>query len=541
MRGSSRIAGLLLALLVTVSACAGGGAGTQSATSKPADTVVIGVQSEPDTLNPILGYAPDGASKLFDGLVSRDAKLNLVPALAEALPTVGDSGRTYTFKLRPGVKFHDGQPLTADDVVFTYQAILDKTTDTTLRSDLDMITAVEAPDDRTVVFRLAYPYTPFSQRTTVGIVPRHAFAGQGAGGTPPIGQNVNTAKFNTAPVGTGPFVFEQWTPGDRLVLRANPDYWGGAPAIARLVLAFVPDDNVRATRMERGDFDATHLPPKAAARFRNRDGVTVYDVPSADYRGVMLPLERPVTGDVAVRRALDHAIDRNAIVAGILDGKGTPAHSPISPSTPWFNPAVVPAREGDLAEAKRILDEAGWRPGPDGVRARGAQPARFTLMYPANDSLRKDLALAVASAGSQIGVAIEVTGLDWDAIRPRMVDDALIMGWGSPYDPDFTNYELFHSQFAHQDFFNPGGLRDAEVDRLLDEGRRTSDPQTRKAAYDELQKRLSDQVVWTWLVYLDHVYVVKDHFDGIEVQTEPHAHGATHGIWWNIERWKPKP
>jgi peptide/nickel transport system substrate-binding protein len=118
MRGSSRIVGLVLVLLVTVSACAGNGSSMQSTTSRPADTVVLGVQSEPDTLNPILGYAPDGASKLFDGLVTRDAKLNLIPALAEALPTVDDSGRTYTFKLRDGVKFHDGQPLVADDVVF---------------------------------------------------------------------------------------------------------------------------------------------------------------------------------------------------------------------------------------------------------------------------------------------------------------------------------------------------------------------------------------------------------------------------------------
>jgi peptide/nickel transport system substrate-binding protein len=525
MRDTSHVVGVLLALAVTVSACADRDGSPQST-----DTVVLGVQSEPDTLNPILGYAPDGASKIFDGLVARDAKLNLVPALAEALPEVSDGGRSYTFKLREDVKFHDGQTLTADDVVFTYQAILDKTTDTTLRSDLDMISTIEALDERTVVFQLAYPYTPFVQRTTVGIVPRHAFAGQ----------DINTAKFNTAPIGTGPFVFEQFTPGDRLVLRANTDYWADRPAIARLILAFVPDDNVRATRMERGDFDATHLPPKAAARFRNRDGITVYDVPSADYRGVMLPLERPVTGDVAIRRALDRALDRDAIVAGILDGTGAPAHSPISPSTPWFNSQVMPDTEGDLDEARRILDEAGWRPGPDGVRARDGQPARFTLMYPANDSLRKDLALAVASAGSQVGIMVEVAGLDWDAIEPRMANDALIMGWGTPYDPDFTNYQLFHSQFAHEGFFNPGGLRDAEVDRLLDEGRRSADPATRKAAYDKLQERLAGDAVWVWLVYLDHVYAVKDRFDGIEVQTEPHAHGATHGIWWNIERWKPR-
>jgi peptide/nickel transport system substrate-binding protein len=218
------------------------------------------------------------------------------------------------------------------------------------------------------VFRLAYPYAPFAQRMMIGIVPRHAFDRV----------DVNSAPFNTAPIGTGPFTFDQWTPGDRLTLRANEDYWGGAPAVKRLVLAFAPDDNVRATRMERGDFDAPHLPPKLAARFRDRAGVQVFDVPSADYRGVMFPLEAPVTGDPAIRLALDLAINRDAIVQGLLDGTGAPAHGPIAPDSPWFNPDVVPEREGDVEAARTLLDGAGWVPGPDGIRIRHSdgQPAR---------------------------------------------------------------------------------------------------------------------------------------------------------------------
>lgn len=515
----------LLVLLFALVGCAAEPA--PPAGAEDSATVVLGVEDEPDTLNPILGYAQDGTSKIFDGLVARDADLNLVPALAQALPQVSDDGRTYTFTLREGVTFHDGEPLTAADVVFTYETILDERTDTTLRSDLDMIERVEAPDERTVTFHLAYPYAPFAQRATIGIVPRHALQG-----------DVNTAAFNTRPVGSGPFVFDEWTPGDRLVLRANPTYWDGPPAIERLVLAFVPDENVRAARMERGEFDGTHLPPKAAARFRDRDGVTVYDVPSADYRGVMFPLEQPVTGDPAIRRALNRAIDREALVAGILDGTGTPAYGPIAPDTDWFNPALVPEDAGNVTAAAAILDGAGWAMGPDGVRVRDGQAARFTLMYPANDTLRKDLALAVASAGAEIGLDVQVTGLDWDAIEPRMTNDALIMGWGTPYDPDFTNYQLFHSQFAHQGFFNPGGLRDPEVDRLLEEGRRTFDADARKTIYNALQERLAENAVWSWLVYLDHVYVVADRFDGIEVQIDPHAHGFTHGIWWNIQDWE---
>ncbi|MGH8906896.1 MAG: ABC transporter substrate-binding protein [Egibacteraceae bacterium] len=474
-----------------------------------------------------MGYAPDGTSKIFDGLLARRADLTLMPALAEALPEVSDGGLTYAFRLRDGVEFHDGEPLRADDVVFTYETILDARTESPLRGGLDMISSVEAPDERTVTFQLAYPYAPFAQRVLIGIVPRHAFDGVDVRGAP----------FNTAPVGTGPFAFDEWAPGDRLTLRANEGYWGGAPAVKRLVLAFAPDDSVRAARMERGDFDATHLPPEEAARFRDRTGLRVFDVPSADYRGVMFPLEAPVTGDPAIRLALDRAIDRDAIVQELLDGSGEPAHGPIAPNSPFFNPAVLPEREGDVEAARAILDDAGWVLGPDGTtRARDGQPAVFTLLYPARDTLREGLAMAVASAGAQVGIDVRVEGLDWAAIRPRMASDALIMGWGTPYDPDFTNYELFHSQGSA----NPGGPRDPDVDRLLDEGRQTAHPEARKAAYDELQLRLSEHAVWTWLVYLDHIYVVSDRFDGLEVQVDPHEHGLTHGIWWNIERWKPR-
>ncbi|WP_188193160.1 ABC transporter substrate-binding protein [Nonomuraea sp. SYSU D8015] len=483
----------------------------------PQDTAVLGLGSEPDTLNPVLGYAPDGGSLLYDGLVRRTPDLRLQPALAEALPEA--AGKEVRFTLRQGVTFHDGKQLTSADVAYTYEQVLKAANNSPIRGDYAAIEKVEAPDPRTVVFRLKHPYAPILQRATLGIVP----SGSDLSGTP---------------VGTGPYAFVSWTKGDKITLKANDRYWGEKPAIKSLVLAYTSDDNARATRMAAGEFTATELPPKAVARFRNQPEVTVHEAPSADYRGVMFPLERPVTGDLAIRRALSLAVDRAAMVSAILAGSGTPAFGPIAPGTTWHNPAVTGSASPDRAKAVATLEEAGWRAGPDGIRVKDGTPARFTLMYPAGDSLRKELALAVASDAKQIGIDVRLAGLDWDAIDQRMSQDALIMGWGTPFDPDYTNYELFHSSYAGQGYFNPGRYDNPEVDRLLEEGRRTADPAARKKAYDEVQRRISDDAVWLYLVYLKHTYVVRGEWTGVTVGVEPHEH-ATGGLLGTVVNWKP--
>jgi peptide/nickel transport system substrate-binding protein len=225
--------GTAAAVLLALTACSNPDArGSTSAGT----TFVVATSGEPDTLNPVLGYGTDGASLIFDGLVSRDASNTLIPALATELPAVSADGRTVTATLRTGVTFHDGSPLTADDVVFTYTSVLDPKVDSTLRSDLDMLTGVTAPDPATVVFSLRYAYAPFLQRLTLGIVPAAALKGQ----------DLNKTGFNQKPVGTGPYRVTSWTPGDRLVLAANDTYWAGRPANTGVIVAFVADDNVRA-------------------------------------------------------------------------------------------------------------------------------------------------------------------------------------------------------------------------------------------------------------------------------------------------------
>jgi peptide/nickel transport system substrate-binding protein len=341
---------LFVTLLALVGACS---APSGPATSSDGRSIVIGAGSEPDNLNPILGFAPDGASKIFDGLVSRDASLALVPALAEQLPTASPDGLTWTATLRPNVKFSDGTPVTAQDVVFTFQSVLNPKVNSTIASNYDALAQVSAPDERTVVFGLKYPYAPFGQRLLLGIVPRKAFDGR----------DINTAPFNTAPVGTGPYTVTEWRKGDRMVLKANEGYWDGAPAVKTATLVFVTDDNARATRMAAGEFDAAVLPPKLAKTYAGRDGYQVVQAQSADYRGLGIPSELPFSSDTRVRQAINVGINRQAMIDTVLAGAGKPAATPISPYlSQWYDPNA--AFRYDPAAAGRLLDQAGWTGDP---------------------------------------------------------------------------------------------------------------------------------------------------------------------------------
>lgn len=209
-----RLAGTLAAtaaLTVVTASCSAPGGGTESK-GPAAGTAVVGIAYEPDSLSPLLGYGKDGNSKIFDGLLTHDEKLDLKPALATALPEISEDGRTYTFQLREGVTFTDGKPFTARDVVFTYETILDPNTNNASRTELDALDRVEAEGDHTVVFHLKYPYAPFAERTVLPIAPAH-IAGE---------QDVNSGDFTTKPVGTGPYELVSWSKGRSSPSRPTP-------------------------------------------------------------------------------------------------------------------------------------------------------------------------------------------------------------------------------------------------------------------------------------------------------------------------------
>jgi peptide/nickel transport system substrate-binding protein len=494
------------------------------------DGLVLADPYEDESLHPLMGFGEDGMSKIFDGLVTHDAQRRPRPALATAVPAPSVDGKVWTARLRPGVTFHDGSSFGAEDVVATYRTLLDPKAASPVATSYGMLAGVRQSGPDTVEFRLRHPYAPFAHKLTLGIVPSEALTGG----------KLQSSPFNGRPVGTGPYRFAEWRRGERLVLTANDRHWAGPPRIKRVTVVFVPDDNTRAQRMRRGDFDGTVLPPALAGTFSGTAGTTVYAHDSADYRGVMLPQKHPVTGDLAIRRALNLAVDRDGMIRALLAGRGRPAFGPVPQVLGEFaDPAAV--FRHDPAEAGRILDAAGWRPGPGGVRVRDGRPARFTLMYPADDSVRKALAGGFASDAAKAGVKVDLVGLGWDAIEPRMKRDALLMGGGTPLDPDSVAYGVLHSSQAEDGYNNPGSYRDATVDAELDKGRRSPDRQVRAAAYRAVQRRLMENPPWVFLVFLQHTYVMRGQWSGYQPVVDPHVHGVmTWGPWWNLEKWSPR-
>ncbi|MFE2850453.1 ABC transporter substrate-binding protein [Streptomyces lavendulae] len=522
VRGAAGAA-LAAALITGVTACA-----NPSGAARPADSAVVGIATEPETLSPLLGYGKDGNSKIFDGLLTHDADMKLRPALAEALPEVSADGRTYTYRLRQGVKFSDGEPFTAADVEFTYRTILDPATNNASRSELDAIESVAAQGPDRVVFTLKYPYAPFAERTVLPIAPQHV-AGK---------QDVNAGGFGTRPVGTGPYVLTGWSKGEKISFRANPSYWGGEPAVKKFTMAVIKDDDVRATRLRSGELDAAVLPPNLARGFAGDRTRRTFAAKTFDYRNVTLPTHHPVTGDPAVRRALDIAVDRATMVDKLLDGAGKAAYGPVPTDSPWFTPGTE--RAYDLDRAKRILDDAGWKPGEDGVRVKDGVRASFPLWYTTGDKIRQDHALAFASDVRKAGVEVTTEAGTWEVIEPRMKTDAVLAGGGSPADPDFDQYLLLTSSLAGDGFNNMARYDNPVVDRALTDARRSGDPAVRKAAYDTVQRELAGNPGYVFLTHIDHLYVVNDRWDGPGTQVEPHDHGLGSGPWWNVEHWKPK-
>lgn len=513
-------------VLASGAACSapGGGDGSGGGT----DAVTVGVAQEPETLSPLLGYGKEGNSKIFDGLLTHDARMHLKPALAARLPKVSEDGRTYTYDLRKSVSFSDGKPFTSRDVVYTYETILDKKTNNASRSELDAVKSVEAQGRHRVVFHLKYPYAPFAERTVLPIASQAAASRT----------DVNTGSYNTKPVGTGPYALTSWRKGEKLSFKANPHYWGRKPKVERFTVAVIEDDDVRATRLRSGDLDGAILPPNLAKSYEKDEDKRTFRAQTADYRAVTLPSDNPVTGDKAVRRALDLAVDRKAMVKSVLNGAGKPAYGPLPTDSPWF--AKGTARPHDLDRAKTILDKAGWKPGKDGIRRKGGKRAAFTLWYFSGDKLRQDHALAYASDAKKAGIDVHVQAGSREVVRPKVEHDAMLLGNGFPADPDFDLYPTLHSSQAGNGWNNLAYYHDKTVDEQLDAARRSRDSEDRKAAYAKVQRAVAKNPGYTFLTTIDHVYVVDDKWQGLTTQVEPHDHGIGAGPWWDVQDWQPK-
>lgn len=495
------------------------------------NTLVIALSSEPVNLNPIFLDMHAGNWHVFNGLVRFDADLNLEPDLASELPVVSDDGLVVTVELRDDVRFHDGEPFTAADVVFTWEALLDPAVVTPARDALALpgpVQSIEAVDDHTVRFKLARPDPAFAEKLYIGIVPSHLLAGE----------NLNETSFNQKPVGTGPYVYDEWRPGDRLVFSANADYFDGPPGINRLVFTFVSDANARAAMLRNGSVDYTQLPPDLARLFEGDPRFQVVTPASASIIQLTLPNGNPVLADQKVRQALALAVDRQAIVDTILGGMGGPAYSPILPGHwAYDEEALIPY---DPAKARALLAEAGWtETDRQGFLKKDGERLAFTVMYLPFLKSDQQVALAIRSYLAQIGVDVDVEGVDSPGYLDRVHKDAWLHNVGLPYDPDYVFWSQYRSEFANDGDpnTNRAAMKNAEVDAALARGRTAVSRDERREAYIMFQRAARDDASHLYLARQPIVVVASKDISGIEPQLMGGPHAFVRGVAWNIHRW----
>lgn len=468
-------------------------------------------------INPIYASlnAPDEdlAELVFSGLVRLAPDGHVEPDLAESLPSVSADGRTYTFRLRPGLKWHDGQPVTSYDVAFTIRQI----TAPGFRGDPLLAEAwqsirVETPDERTVVIELEAPSAPFLARyATLGILPEHLLRGLTA-------DQLYDAPFNAAPVGTGPYRLVSLSSAEA-VLEANPDYHLGRPHIGRVRLVFVSDAAAGVRLFQSGSVDGVllrdPLPESLRVQLERMSGVRILTPQRAAYLVLYLNNAQANTfADLRVRQAISLALDREAIVADVFGGAATPSASPIPPGS-WAYVPELDRHARDLERARELLAAAGWRPHPTtGSLVKEGAEFRITIRTD-NDPVRIAVAEAIARQLDEIGIRATVASTTFAVLRRDFLQqrryEAALAGWDQGADPD--PYFAWHSTQMGTAGLNIANFSDAVVDRLIETARTSLDGNIRTDMYRQLQEVWQEVVPSAIICYPRYTYLLRSGID----------------------------
>ncbi|MCW4466070.1 ABC transporter substrate-binding protein [Glutamicibacter sp. MNS18] len=514
---------LLLPMVLAATSCQGPASGTASANDRQ---VALLTPALPDTLNPLAGFDNNGTGKVNESLYTLegepDSLPRIVPLLAAGEPRISTDGLAWTVALRTDVEFSDGSGFDAQDVVASFRTVMDPASASPIAGTLENLADVEALDGHTVRFTLKESQVSFGTALLIGIVPSELVE---------PGQPVGESLLNREPVGTGPYLVESFS-ASQLVLTANARHHAGAPEVARVVYEAAEDDNARSQRLATGGFTGTVLPPRLAFGYADREGFEVVNATSADWRGISLPADHPLTGDPTVRLALNLAVDRRQLIDAVLAGAGREAHTFVPAEYgEAYNPEAV--FDHDPQRAIRLLEQAGWKPGADGMLDKNGQPAEFTIMYNPGDILRRDLSLALASQLERIGVRAAVEAATFDEAEPRIDQDAIMLGGGdTPYDVDTQLYKMLHSSYPQAGAYydNPSHFASKEMDRALHTGRTSVDPASRQAAYRKVQQLYAEQPSMLLIAFVDHTYVqrsdVHETWNTTGTLLEPHDHGT---------------
>ena len=478
--------------------------------------LVVAITSGPNSLDPRYGL-DDSSQKIhqliFDGLLRIDDRLRYVTegGLAERLENPEPT--TWVVTLRKGVRFHDGHELTAADVLYTYNTILDPASRSPHRGAFRGLRSVEARDPLTVVFTLSEPFASFPTNLVIPqIIP------DGAG--PDVAAR---------PIGTGPYRFVRHLPDDRVELAAFADYWAGRPANDGLVLRVVPDEVMRGLELRKGAIDlvVNDVSPDILYQLRRDERLQTATAPGVDYQYIGINLLDPALRDVRVRRALAHAIDRQAIVDHLRRGLATPADGLMPPIARAYEPGIA-SYALDPPRARQLLDDAGYHD-PDG---EGPAPRLRLTLKTSNIEFNRLQAAVVQENLARVGIALDVRTYEFATLFADVIAgnfQLYFLQWagGALADPDILR-RAFHSSQTPPNGFNRGHFSNPEVDALLDEAATSLDPVGRQAALAQVQRVLAREVPYVSLWHKTNFAIAQRSLAGLHLSPIADFHFLQH-------------
>ncbi len=515
----------------------------QDLPATPTGRVIVGLSQEPTVFNPLMAHTEvDDALhfSVFDALFRMDPEGVLQPNLAAEVPSqknggISEDGLQWRIRLRDDVRWHDGEPFTAEDVKFTLELITNpkfrawRTSGHSLVRDIKVVSPTEITWRMESVFA---PYLSFLAETFM--VPKHILEKEA---------DPNAAAFNQAPVGTGAFKWAQRIAGDHIELVANADYVGEGPYIERLVLKYIPDMTVLYTQFKSGDIDLVDQAYITADHYQEAsklsDRVVTLEA-GASVELIYLNLEKPQFKDPAVRQALYAAMDRKAIIDAIYYGVGTLTETFMPQNSYYYNPNL-PVQEFNLERAGQILDEAGWVPGSDGIRAKDGVRLSFSNATTSGNNLREQVQQFLQQTFAEIGVEMTISNLPgavmWGDFWLKSQFDSAISGVTNVIaaDPDVTN-RLHSSAIVAKGGkgSNTGQYSNPEVDALLEKGARTFDPEARRAIYLRVQEIVRQDLPFLPLFAATNVVGRKEGLEGFKMNANTRV-ASWHATGWH---WK---
>jgi peptide/nickel transport system substrate-binding protein len=469
--------------------------------------VTIGVQQEPERLSEILNATAVNnliCNLIFSKFVKYDDQLRLVTDLIETIPTVENGGispdhLTYTYRLRKNARWHDGVPLTSADVAFTYDVIMDPKVNVESREGWDAISAVDTPDEHTVIFRLEHAFPDFVSEIFFdeSVLPKHILENQ-------KGDAFHRSRFHRAPVGSGPFKFKEWESGSHLLLTRSDLYYGEGPFLDEILFKFIPDENALLIQLKTGEIDVyDNADVSFLAQLKSAPGVNVSLTPTMMYEHIDLNTESEVLRDRRVRQALGFATNRKAIAELVYDGLVEPAPLDEYPSSKYFNPAAAAVARYDPLQARRLLRDAGWADDDrDGILEKNGRDLALTISTTAGRLNREKTELVLRDQYREVGIDLKVKNYnptvfagsyEENGILKRGKFDLAMYAWLSSPEPA-TKEDLYSSRTIPPNGQNHPRIRDERLTNLLEKGAHETDEAHRVEIYHEIADILVDEV-----------------------------------------------